>query len=86
MKFLTQITLLVVMLSTSIAFFSRSSIRQGFSGILKKSLSMSASDTASAAIKANKVMVFSKTKCPFCKKAKEALTELKVDYGLIELG
>jgi thioredoxin-related protein len=86
MKFLSQITLLVIMLSTSIAFFSRSSIRQSFSGILKKSLSMSASDTASAAIKANKVMVFSKTKCPFCKKAKEALTELKVDFGLIELG
>lgn len=41
---------------------------------------------ATKAIEANKVMVFSKTKCPFCKKAKEALTELNIEYGVIELG
>ena len=37
-------------------------------------------------VKENKVVVFSKTYCPFCKKAKEALssTGLK-DYALIEL-
>lgn len=37
-------------------------------------------------IKDNKVVVFSKTYCPFCKKAKEALssTGLK-DYALVEL-
>lgn len=37
-------------------------------------------------IKENKVVVFSKTYCPFCKKAKEALssTGLK-DYALVEL-
>ena len=37
-------------------------------------------------VKDNKVVVFSKTYCPYCKKAKEALssTGLK-DYALIEL-
>ena len=37
-------------------------------------------------IKDNKVVVFSKTYCPYCKKAKEALssTGLK-DYALVEL-
>lgn len=33
----------------------------------------------------NKVMVFSKSYCPFCKMAKEALGETGVKYGLVEL-
>lgn len=36
-------------------------------------------------VKNNKVMVFSKSYCPFCKMAKEALGETGVKYGLIEL-
>lgn len=36
-------------------------------------------------IKSNKVMVFSKSYCPFCKMAKEALNDTGVKYGLIEL-
>ena len=86
MKFLTQLALLVIMLSTSIAFFTRGNMKGCFGGILRKPLSMAAKDTATTAIGANKVMVFSKSKCPFCRRAKEALGELKIEYGVIELG
>jgi len=47
--------------------------------------SSSAKDTATAAIKANKVMVFSKTHCPYCKKAKEEIKKLDPSFGLMEL-
>lgn len=31
------------------------------------------------------VMVFSKTYCPYCTKAKEALRKLNISYGVLEL-
>lgn len=37
------------------------------------------------AIKTNKVMVFSKTYCPFCVKAKSAIKNLESNFGLFEL-
>lgn len=40
---------------------------------------------ANRAISENKVMVFSKTYCPYCTKVKQALSEAKVDYRLIEM-
>lgn len=33
----------------------------------------------------NKVMVFSKSYCPYCKMAKDVLNEVGVKYGLVEL-
>lgn len=36
-------------------------------------------------IAGNKVMVFSKSYCPFCKKAKEALNQYTSDYGVLEV-
>ncbi|KAF4697045.1 hypothetical protein FOZ63_010377 [Perkinsus olseni] len=36
-------------------------------------------------IASNKVMVFSKSYCPFCKKAKEALASINADAKVIEL-
>ena len=33
----------------------------------------------------NKVMVFSKSYCPYCKMAKDVLKEVGVQYGLVEL-
>ena len=88
MNFFSKIAVFVVMIASATAFFGKSSIRQSFGGILRSSFSMSASprDTANTAITSNKVMVFSKTMCPFCKKAKAALTDLNVGFGLIELG
>ena len=40
---------------------------------------------AQQAIDKNKVMVFSKTYCPFCTRAKDALTKLNVQFETIEL-
>lgn len=36
-------------------------------------------------IKQNKVIVFSKTTCPYCDKVKELFKNLKVEYVTIEL-
>jgi protein-disulfide isomerase len=36
-------------------------------------------------IKQNKVIVFSKTTCPYCDKTKELFKSLKIDYLSIEL-
>jgi glutaredoxin 3 len=44
-----------------------------------------AKTTAQTAIAQNKVMVFSKTYCPYCSKAKDALTKLKVPFEAYEL-
>lgn len=33
----------------------------------------------------NKVFVFAKSYCPYCKKAKEALDSINVKYGLLDL-
>ncbi len=38
-----------------------------------------------AKISDNKVMVFSKSYCPFCKMAKQALNETKVKYEILEI-
>ena len=45
---------------------------------------MSAKETAEQLIKDNKVMVFSKSYCPYCTKAKEELTKL-TKFKAIEL-
>ncbi|KAJ3110562.1 hypothetical protein HDU96_006483 [Phlyctochytrium bullatum] len=44
-----------------------------------------AKDTVEALIKDNTVMVFSKSYCPYCRKAKSLLSSLKIDYKAIEL-
>jgi len=49
-----------------------------------RSLNMGAKETAEALIKDNKVMVFSKSYCPYCTKAKEELTKL-TKFKAIEL-
>lgn len=86
MRVSTQIVLFVLMITGSFAFFSQGGIRKNFfGGVLKKSISMSSQDAATA-IAANKIMVFSKTHCPFCTQAKAALTKLKVEFKVIELG
>lgn len=50
-----------------------------------RSLSMTAKTVAQEAISTNTVMVFSKTYCPYCTRAKEALTSLNVKFTLMEL-
>jgi len=59
--------------------------RKNVVGLSRASLSMNAKETATTAISANKVMVFSKSSCPFCLRTKSKLTELKIEFGLLEL-
>jgi glutaredoxin 3 len=42
-------------------------------------------ETAQAHIKSSKIMVFSKTYCPYCKKAKEAISKITSLYSVCEL-
>ncbi|KAI7905390.1 glutaredoxin-C1 [Cokeromyces recurvatus] len=51
----------------------------------KKSSRENASHMIDDYIKSNKVMVFSKTYCPYCDDAKELLKKLKIHYECIEL-
>jgi hypothetical protein len=53
--------------------------------IVSINMAQSANDVTVKAIKDNQVMVFSKSYCPFCSKAKSALTELNVKFGVLEL-
>ena len=47
---------------------------------------MSKKEWVEAQIKSNKVVVFSKTYCPYCKMAKESLSQAGLkDYLIIEL-
>ncbi|KAJ1972400.1 hypothetical protein H4R35_004697 [Dimargaris xerosporica] len=48
-------------------------------------MSRAALDKANQLIANNAVMVFSKSYCPFCRRAKGALDELKVAYKAVEL-
>mmetsp|Transcript_21310 Transcript_21310/g.40490 ORF Transcript_21310/g.40490 Transcript_21310/m.40490 type:complete len:152 (-) Transcript_21310:128-583(-) len=48
-------------------------------------MSSSPMEFAKAEIEGNKVVVFSKSFCPFCKKTKSLLTEKGVDFKLYEL-
>ena len=42
-------------------------------------------ETAQAAIKASKIVVFSKTHCPYCRRAKDAITQLTPQFSVVEL-
>ncbi|KAJ3021596.1 Glutaredoxin-1 [Thoreauomyces humboldtii] len=46
---------------------------------------MGAKDTVESAIKGNKVAVFSKSYCPYCKKAKALLASLNIAFEAYEL-
>merc|ERR1719343_748091 len=48
-------------------------------------MSSSVGDFVSEEIKSNKVVVFSKSYCPFCKKTKKSLAKLGVDVTIYEL-
>jgi glutaredoxin len=50
-----------------------------------RALSMGIVEETQAKINSNKVMVFSKSYCPFCVRAKNALKDLGVDYEVMEL-
>ncbi len=67
------------------AFFHH---RGGFSlkgNKTKRVIGASINDLVDNAIKNNKVMVFSKTYCPHCTNAKNALTQLNVKFEVFEL-
>ena len=38
-----------------------------------------------SSVKENDVMIFSKSYCPYCTKAKQAFDSMGVDYGVVEL-
>lgn len=48
-------------------------------------MSTAAVETVQHLIKENKVMVFSKSYCPFCHKAKDVLNSIGVKFHVIEL-
>lgn len=48
-------------------------------------MSLSAKVLTEKAIQDNKVMVFSKSYCPYCAKTKSTLKDLNIEYGVFEL-
>jgi len=81
---------LVVNCLYTLAFSGNGAFGRGLVRIsqVSRGLSMhtySPKETAQAAIKASKIVIFSKTHCPYCKKAKEAIGALTPLYSVVEL-
>ena len=70
-----------MLIATIAAFRFPSAFRKAFN---MKQFSTIA-DQVDHNIKSNQIMVFSKTYCPYCKRAKAAITELNVKFNVIEL-
>jgi glutaredoxin 3 len=68
--------------SRSTSFSSSTSLSMAAAS---SSSSTAAADFAKSEIAKNKVVVFSKSFCPFCTATKKLLNEMKVDYTLHEL-
>ena len=69
-------------------FFDRGLVRASKPGATRLCLTMhtySPKETAQAAIKASKIVVFSKTHCPYSKRAKEAISALTPMFSVVEL-
>ena len=73
--------LLITMMIAVRSFNVGNMIKRSYS---MRSINMGAKETTEQMIKDNKVMVFSKSYCPYCKKAKEELTKLTT-FKAIEL-
>ena len=83
--FVTVGVLVVLMITTATAFVLTKSRPAVASSGTKLFHTYSSKETAQAAIKASKVMVFSKTFCPYCVKAKAALTKISPLFSVVEL-
>ena len=75
------ITLTIIMLIATVAAFRFPSIRKAFNFKQFQTIA----DQVDHNIKSNDIMVFSKTYCPYCKRAKAAITDLNVKFNVIEL-
>ena len=72
-----------IIVGTSLAFLSFN--KRGGNASKSTCVAASPKDRANELIKANKVMVFSKTYCPYCTKAKNEIAKLAPTYGVLEL-
>lgn len=79
---LLQMSMLALLVGAQ-AFNPFSSMRK--SACDSSQLKMSVSDEISKKVSSNTVMVFSKSYCPFCDKAKSALTQLNIPFEAEEL-
>ena len=80
--FVTVGILVVLMISTAAAFV----LTKGRPAVATRLFhTYSPTETAQAAIKASKVMVFAKTYCPHSIKAKAAITQLSPLFSVMEL-
>lgn len=75
----------MIFFSSVVAFKGMGASCLRLSGATTRLFSSSISESVKAAIKNNNVIVYSKTYCSYCAKAKNALSELKVDYVVVEL-
>jgi len=66
----------------ALQFHSRAGARQVSTKLFH---TYSSKETAVAHIKASKIVVFSKTHCPYCKRAKEAIGVLTPQFTVVEL-
>jgi len=76
--------LIILLMLTEVLCYGRSA---GRSMVSRTRLfhTYSPKETAQAAIKASKIVMFSKTHCPYCRRAKEAITQLTPQFSVVEL-
>mmetsp|Transcript_44362 Transcript_44362/g.88084 ORF Transcript_44362/g.88084 Transcript_44362/m.88084 type:complete len:139 (-) Transcript_44362:193-609(-) len=77
------LTFILLSLSASSLLFDKS--LYGFQRVNQLLMSVPAKTLMENAVKDNKVMVFSKSYCPYCMKTKSSLQELGLSYGVMEL-
>lgn len=85
MTFFFIVVIVALMLSSTQAFGVLRSRGVALTSGTRLFHTYSPKETAQAAIKASEIMVFSKTHCPFCRDAKEAIKNLTPQFSVMEL-
>ena len=85
MKLLPIVLASIMFIGVSSFLITRTSIINKRSVKNLSTMSATAKALTTNAIKDNKVMVFSKSYCPYCQKTKSTLDGLGIKYGVFEL-
>ena len=85
MSYSRSVVLFSLVVGASLAFIYHKAYKKASAEKNAVKIPLTAKEIAEAAIKANRIMVFSKATCPYCVKAKKAIAKFESNIGLFEL-